>query len=217
MIFVEAEKISSFDAIADKAEYLKDIFGEGYASSALNKKNPASRRESVAGLFLLERMLNKAGICPSDFSFVRDLSGRPSALKGIFDFNISHSEEYVICALEVAEGARVGVDIQSPIAVERQKRLAGRFLSPDEAEYYEKSGERADIFLSMWTRKEAYLKYIGSGISVDLRAVSTLGRTDVSFFDYICEGCSISICCRKDSHSSPVISSSLLLNSSAVL
>ncbi len=217
MIFVEAEKISSFDAHSNKAEYLIDIFGEKYAASALNKKNPASRRESVAGLFLLERMLNKAGICPSDFSFVRAASGRPSALGENFDFNISHSGDYVICAIEVADGARLGVDIQSPIAAERQKRLVGRFFAPDEVEYYKKHGESADIFLSMWTRKEAYLKYTGSGIAVDLRSVSTLDRTDVRFFDYMCENCSVSLCCRWDCYSSPVISSSLLLNSSAVL
>ena len=56
-------------------------------------------------------------------------------------------------------------------------RLAERFFSAEEREYLESRppGETKEAFFSCWTRKEAYVKGLGVGISYPLSAFSTIG------------------------------------------
>lgn len=217
MIIIDAAKIIDTDAADAAAAYLRRSFGTEFADSAINKKNPVSRNESVTGLVLLDRILRRNGICPENLKFYRDIdrNGRPRTDACDIDFNISHSGEYAVCAVGIGNEPQVGIDIQKHIGEQRQKKLIGRFFAPDEAEYFNKNGESEAAFLSLWTRKEAYLKYTGKGISVDLRSVSTFGRTDIEFYTYTADEYTVTLCCRKDAHC--IIPSNFLLNSSAVL
>ena len=71
-------------------------------------------------------------------------------------FSISHSGAYWACA--VADYP-VGLDLQ----VRRKKysfRIAERFFHPDEKTYLLGNGD----FYAVWTAKESYVKYTGTGI-----------------------------------------------------
>ncbi|MBQ4333214.1 MAG: 4'-phosphopantetheinyl transferase superfamily protein [Clostridia bacterium] len=80
-------------------------------------------------------------------------------------FSISHTDVWVFCAVS---GHEIGLDAQTRRRV--CPRLAARSLSPEEL-----SWARQDIelhFARLWTMKEAYLKYTGTGLSVPIRSVT---------------------------------------------
>ncbi len=86
-------------------------------------------------------------------------------------FNLSHSGAFGLIAL--ARGVPVGVDIEA-----RRRRidvgsLAQRFFSAGEAAALGalEEARRQETFLALWTRKEALLKALGSGLSFGLHQV----------------------------------------------
>ena len=88
-------------------------------------------------------------------------------------FNVSHSGDLALCAL--CSGHAVGVDIEwAGRRLLREEaemlRLAKRFFSPAElaALHALPSSDRAQGFLNCWTRKEAYIKARGEGLSLPL-------------------------------------------------
>jgi 4'-phosphopantetheinyl transferase len=90
---------------------------------------------------------------------------------GGLSFSLSHSESTAMVA--VAAGVRVGVDIEIERPRARLDALAARVLSPEEHAEWSAAepAARLGTFLRMWTAKEAYLKAIGAGITLPLRAV----------------------------------------------
>ncbi len=103
---------------------------------------------------------------PIDFRIDYGEKGKPYLRDYPFYFNLSHSGEYVACAVSDSE---VGVDIQrcSPADGECLGRLARRFFSEEERRALEQCGdgeERRRLFYRLWTRKEAYGKLTGQGI-----------------------------------------------------
>ncbi len=75
-------------------------------------------------------------------------------------FNISHSEEYVIC---VISDKPVGVDIQK--IGEYNPDVAKRVCNEKELLEIENSFDKASEFTKLWTQKEAILKMYGIGIA----------------------------------------------------
>lgn len=87
-------------------------------------------------------------------------------------FNLSHSERYVMCAVS-AKG--IGCDIQ--LIKPYDKRIAQRFFTAGERDYIEsRSGEKEAAFAEIWTRKESLAKATGKGLSQFYQAIGTADR-----------------------------------------
>lgn len=76
-------------------------------------------------------------------------------------FNLSHSGEYVCCAIG---DVPVGVDIQKKTAV--RSGIAERFFTPADNQKLSECGEkeRIDLFFRMWSIKESFMKLTGKGL-----------------------------------------------------
>ena len=83
-------------------------------------------------------------------------------------FNLSHSGRWGLLA--VTTGRRVGVDIQEMDPRTECEKLAERFFSRRESAALMALpwNERRTAFFRGWTRKEAFLKAMGRGISMGL-------------------------------------------------
>jgi 4'-phosphopantetheinyl transferase len=84
-------------------------------------------------------------------------------------FNISHSDGVAIFAF--ATGAELGVDIERVRPAIEHIQLAEQFFSKYErAHLNQLSGKKlSDAFFRCWTRKEAYVKARGVGLSIPLQ------------------------------------------------
>lgn len=116
--------------------------------------------EDVLRETLQERMRReKTGTL--SFSYEYGDLGKPRIVNFPKKFNLSHSGEYVICAVGDGE---VGADIQKWVPY--KERTAERFFAPEEWKLLQELDEprRTEMFYRLWTRKEAYGKYTGQGI-----------------------------------------------------
>lgn len=109
--------------------------------------------------------------------------GKPS-LAGEFHesqlrFNMSHSHGVALYA--VTEEREIGVDVEHVRADFASDDIARRFFSPHEVGVLSEFPEdgRVAAFFSCWTRKEAYIKATGRGMSQPLDGFDvTLGAGD---------------------------------------
>ena len=91
-------------------------------------------------------------------------NGKPYLQDYPLYFNLSHSGNYVVCAVSARE---VGVDIQEYKKTDVE-RLARRFFSEEEQGILmacTNEKEQCKLFFRLWTRKEAYGKLTGEGIA----------------------------------------------------
>ncbi|MDD5017716.1 MAG: 4'-phosphopantetheinyl transferase superfamily protein [Eubacteriales bacterium] len=89
-------------------------------------------------------------------------------------FNISHSGCVAMCAVH---DKPVGADIEHIRPVDDS--LAKRIMSDEEWQAYQNAIGKVRLFFKVWTLKEAYLKYGGTGISdaLDRLIVYPAGNT----------------------------------------
>ncbi len=131
-------------------------------------KLPAYRQEKVNTLrreedqarsagagWLLQYALRQAGV--QDPVFAETDLGKPY-LENYPDihFSLSHSGHWAVCAVG---NAPLGVDVEQPRCT---MEIGKRFFRPDELP----ETEDKDFLLRLWTAKEAFLKAIGTGLTV---------------------------------------------------
>ena len=106
-----------------------------------------------------------------ELTFSYGPNGKP-ALSGRFEraltFNVSHSHELGLVA--IGRDVEMGVDVEAVRAMDDADDIASRFFSPREAAQLRSlpAAERTGAFFACWTRKEAYLKALGSGLAKPL-------------------------------------------------
>ena len=110
------------------------------------------------------------GESPAALMFVHGAHGKPAlATEGAgLEFNLSHSGDVALVA--VARDRAVGVDVEQWDDRVRHLEIAERFFSARERASLRSLGQAhvAAGFFAAWSRKEAYLKATGAGISQGL-------------------------------------------------
>lgn len=107
-------------------------------------------------------------------TFVTGEHGKPSLATehGRLHFNISRSARYGLIA--VSRTGPVGIDIEHRNQTTDVLRVGRGFFAAAEVTTLEAldSIRRQNTFFDLWTRKEAYLKALGTGLSRDTRSFS---------------------------------------------
>lgn len=104
-------------------------------------------------------------------------------------FNLSHCKNAVACIIGDDE---VGIDVQDPF--EYDEDLAKQICTQKERERMLKKGENDSKAINrLWVLKEAYTKYSGNGIMVDLKKIDILSEELLKN-----EGCSLHVVEKKD-------------------
>jgi 4'-phosphopantetheinyl transferase len=139
---------------------------------AMRYRVAADRERFIVVRAILRKLLGRyLGLTPAAIAFDYSAWGKPLVRSGHpshpgLGFNVSHSGGVALVAL--AREARVGVDVElvrSGLAVEL---IAERHLSPTEQVTLSRipSHLRNEAFFRYWTRKEAFAKAVGGGLSI---------------------------------------------------
>ncbi len=110
---------------------------------------------------------------PQDIDFVYGPRGKPAIASGgerpSIHFNLSHA--HGLAAMGVASKREIGIDIELIRPEFASEEIAKRYFSPKEVNELNRlpAELRTEGFFHCWTRKEAYIKAKGDGLSIPLR------------------------------------------------
>jgi 4'-phosphopantetheinyl transferase len=92
-------------------------------------------------------------------------NGKPYLPGSKIEFNISHSNAMWLCAISLIDP--VGIDLQHVYPISHMNTIIKNYFSVDEQLLLKSAPENRilDLFFTIWTAKEAYLKGIGEGFT----------------------------------------------------
>jgi 4'-phosphopantetheinyl transferase len=154
--------------------HLRDLLSADERARVNRFQFEADRNRGIVARALLRLLLGHCLDCSVEYlTFATDRFGKPTLLApamASLQFNVSHSGDYILIALNRRHAVGVDVErIRTDLAIEE---IAQRFFSPRERRDLSAltPQERPGGFFTCWTRKEAYLKARGDGLTVPLAA-----------------------------------------------
>ncbi|MGR0184946.1 4'-phosphopantetheinyl transferase family protein [Azospirillum aestuarii] len=106
---------------------------------------------------------------PATLVFAYGPMGKPF-LPGGPAFNLADCKDHVLIAIAPLETVELGVDVERLRSVADAAGIAERFFAPEERDAFAALPDalRDEAFLNGWTRKEAFIKATGRGLSTPL-------------------------------------------------
>jgi 4'-phosphopantetheinyl transferase len=172
---------STLSASRDSEKYLHELLSTDEQKRAACFKYAKHRTSFIVARGLLRIVLgNYMNAEPAAIDFRYGPYGKPE-VKGAspVHFSVSHSEQMVLFGLRLDR--EIGVDIERIRPIEDMEDIARRFFSPAECRdlLAIPKQHRTKAFYDCWTRKEAFIKFLGTGLSFPLdRFQVTLGPGD---------------------------------------
>jgi len=113
----------------------------------------------------------RLGLPPRDLAFEAEEGGKPrlaGSRRGACRFNLSHSGARALVGL--SRRVESGVDVEALRPMPDALRVARGHFAPEEARALAEVLEagRASVFMGLWTRKEAVVKALGTGLALPL-------------------------------------------------
>ncbi|MGX5439993.1 4'-phosphopantetheinyl transferase family protein [Bacillus thuringiensis] len=148
--WIDEDKRYRIKKFINKKDKIRTLIGELLIRSLTNKKLKIGNKKIIWG---------------------KNQYGKPY-LKGYpkYYFNISHSGDFVVCAID---NNPVGIDIEKIKQIEYEEIAKGFFCDSEYA--YIKQGDfnhQLRKFYEVWTLKESFIKCCGSGLSMSLKSFS---------------------------------------------
>ncbi len=166
-------------AISDftNEEYKKyfEMMSDTRKSAILRLRFDGDKKRSILGEALARKAISKkCNIAEKDILFHREDYGKPFCANADIHFSISHSKEMVACAISEK---KIGIDIERMRKLET--RIARISCTEKDLQYVfgfngiPKEFDDGSLlrFFRLWTAKEAYFKFQGTGI-VKLKDIS---------------------------------------------
>ena len=129
------------------------------------------RNRYVAGRLALRELLGRyLGLSASAVCFRYSEYGKPDVPGETLRFNVAHSDDLAVIGLTAHD--RLGVDVERIRALGDIDGIAESVFSERELEVFRAlSGpSKTQGFFNCWTRKEAFVKAVGEGLSYNLDA-----------------------------------------------
>ncbi|MBN1886059.1 MAG: 4'-phosphopantetheinyl transferase superfamily protein [Candidatus Krumholzibacteriota bacterium] len=151
------------------------LSGDERARAARFRRD-ADRDVYVAAHGALRVILGRRiGVEPAQVRFFREETGRPVLDCGGPAFSISRTTGAALVA--VSDEGPVGVDIELVAPRRLGDAVARRFFAPAELALLDgpPPGDRTTAFFRIWTRKEALVKALGTGLTAGLARIDASG------------------------------------------
>jgi len=160
-------------ATLDRAAYnvwqMTDILSQDERMRAARFHFERDRRRFIIGRGTLRMLLSLyLDMEPDQLKFHYGTYGKPyldQAGDSAIKFNLAHSQELAVYAVTL--GREIGIDVEYIKHIPEMEDIAARFFSKRENAVLKSlpTDQKQDAFYNCWTRKEAYIKAIGEGLS----------------------------------------------------
>lgn len=164
---------ASLDMVPEKQSQLEQILSEEERTRAARFHFQSDRNHYIVGRGLLRRILGRyLATDPIQLRFSGNAFGKPElpATQGFSDiqFNLSHSRGLVLYG--ITRYRKIGIDLEFIRPDFATTDIARRFFSPREVSMLRQvpPGLQSEAFFNCWTRKEAFIKARGEGLSIPL-------------------------------------------------
>ncbi len=150
------------------------------------------------------------GLTNKDIDFFKSEYGKPNLNNYLnFHYNVSHTRNAIAV---VVSDSQVGVDIEK--IREAEFKIVNRFFTQPEIEFIDNTvAESKKQFYIVWTKKEAYIKYIGKGLYIPLNSFNVFDETiskkmqTIVKDNYVISICGINQgCCIEEIQESMIVS-----------
>lgn len=154
----------------EEYDYWFSLMSQEKKNRVNNYKDSDDKKRTVAGEMIARKLISEhCTIAPESIVFSIGPYGKPQVKNANINFNISHSDELVICCVSTNQ---IGIDIEKikPLNI----NILNKVCTCEDIEYiydekvtnckFPLSREELKRFYEIWTAKEAYFKCIGTGI-----------------------------------------------------
>ncbi|MBL4987504.1 4'-phosphopantetheinyl transferase family protein [Bacillus safensis] len=163
---IQLQHLDEIDA-RQQIERLKPFVSSEKRAAAKRFRFLIDARRTLLGEVLVRQTIHDMYELPMDeIVFETEGNGKPVVRQlPSFHFNLSHSGDWVVCAVD---DAPVGIDIEEIKPIDLA--IAKRFFSADEyQDLLSQPAERQEAyFFHLWSMKEAFIKLTGKGLSYGL-------------------------------------------------
>ncbi len=138
----------------------------------LSYHHPIDQKLSLYGQLLIKIGIHRlTKIHFEQMQFSTNMHGKPILLNDSLYFNLSHTRNHVLCVFSTK--VEVGADVEK---IENAPfEIMNNFFHTKEIEYINTPyKDRAFLFYDVWTKKEAYLKMIGTGLHDRISEINIL-------------------------------------------
>ena len=162
---------------------LRSVVSKECCAEVLGYGNKEVALRRLLGEALVRFALKKYwNLTSEDYRIDRGEKGKPFivGVENVF-FNISHSGDYVVCAVSDRE---IGIDIEK--RAKARMEVAGRFFHGEEVAQLKmlEEDKQDQLFFNYWSVKESFLKYIGTGLARPLNSfIVSFSGEGVSLFE----------------------------------
>ena len=162
---------------------LRSVVSKECCAEVLGYGNKEVALRRLLGEALVRFALKKYwNLTSEDYRIDRGEKGKPFivGVENVF-FNISHSGDYVVCAVSDRE---IGIDIEK--RAKARMEVAGRFFHGEEVAQLKmlEEDKQDQLFFNYWSVKESFLKYIGTGLARPLNSfIVSFSGGGVSLFE----------------------------------
>lgn len=158
-------------------------FGESDKKELLKINDRYSACESLAARVALMRLCGNNNYGDIE----KTENGKPYfSKKDAPFFSLSHTKGIAAAVLCDKNDGLVGIDVEAIRTDRKLSNIARRFFTSDELEKYQEN-ETPESFYSIWTEKEARVKFFGKNLSSELlskeKEVLYFYKYKVNFFD----------------------------------
>lgn len=164
---------ASFHQLYALFESFEEVISVDEQAKARRYRFEDNRKEYITARGFLRFLLGAyAGQNPQDLKFLYNPFGKPSLYNTTnqvqVKFNLSHAHGFVVYAFSI--NRELGIDIERIRPEAAHDGVAERFFSPAEVEVLRSLPHYAQpqAFFNCWTRKEAYIKARGEGLTIPL-------------------------------------------------
>lgn len=169
---------------ANGIDYVRtlEIYNNFSSNKNLNIKNVKSKnmmKLHILGRYiLLYGLIYDFGLAYSEISINKNKLGKPYITNHDIYFNISYSYDWVICCIS---DSPVGVDIEKICDIDKN---IIEYISHKNNSWRKirTSSQLNNYFFTDWCLKESFVKYLGLGLSYDVRKLNFVNNKQIKLY-----------------------------------